>query len=50
MRAVALLLFAPALVAQAPVSPTERLADAALAFADAGSLSIMKCVTPLRLA
>lgn len=35
MRAAALLLLAPALVAQAPVSPAERLADAAVAFAQA---------------
>jgi flagella basal body P-ring formation protein FlgA len=35
MRAAALLLLAPTLVAQAPVSPAERLADAAVAFAQA---------------
>jgi flagella basal body P-ring formation protein FlgA len=35
MRAVALLLIPPALIAQAPVSPAERLAEAALAFAKA---------------
>lgn len=35
MRAAALLLLAPALVAQAPVSPAERLADAAVVFAQA---------------
>ena len=35
MRTVAFLLITPALIAQAPVSPTERLADAALAFATA---------------
>ncbi|BDU68946.1 hypothetical protein GETHOR_10470 [Geothrix oryzae] len=35
MRAAALLLLAPALVAQAPVSPAEHLADAAVAFAQA---------------
>lgn len=35
MRAATLLLLAPALMAQAPVSPAERLADAALAFAKA---------------
>ncbi|WP_291271895.1 flagellar basal body P-ring formation chaperone FlgA [Geothrix sp.] len=35
MRTAALLLLAPALVAQAPVSPAERLADAAVAFAQA---------------
>ena len=35
MRAIALLLFAPALVAQASVSPAERLADVALDFANA---------------
>ena len=33
MRTAALLLVAPALVAQAPVSPAERLAEVALAFA-----------------
>ena len=35
MRCAALLLVPAALVAQAPVSPAERLADVALAFADA---------------
>ncbi|MBK9795617.1 MAG: flagellar basal body P-ring formation protein FlgA [Holophagaceae bacterium] len=35
MRALALLLFAPALVAQAPDNPAERMAEAALAFAKA---------------
>ena len=34
MRAAALLLIPPALVAQAPISPAERLVDAALAFAN----------------
>jgi flagella basal body P-ring formation protein FlgA len=40
MRALALLLLPPALVAQAPESPIERLAEAALAFArdEAGKL------------